>query len=288
MLTLAVGLCGLLLLRLWLMGQHTPAFASADNPTARCPWLLTRLLTFLYLPVFNLQLLLWPNWLSFDWSMDSIPRITSFSDPRNLLVVTVYYSFYRGGRIALTKIVSRKDSAETEPQKSIKAAGRLKNRTCSSCKHQQIGDHHSAQCRANNNNNHVSRCDCSKQQPLNNKPPQTRELPRTKSETFLICVVFLVVPFLPATNALFYVGFVVAERVLYLPSVGYCFLVALGAHLVSKRSSRRLVRLLFLLLLVVFSGRTIRRNRDWHDEESLYRSGIPVNPPKGDLNEIPI
>jgi hypothetical protein len=24
----------------------------------------------------------------------------------------------------------------------------------------------------------------------------------------------------------------------------------------------------------------VQRNRDWMDEESLYRSGIPVNPPK--------
>lgn len=266
------------------MGQHTPTFATADNPTARCPWLLTRLLTFLYLPVFNLQLLLWPQWLSFDWSMDAIPRITSVSDPRILLVLTVYYSFYKGGWIALTRIFSRKISAETEPQKSQKPFGKLKNRNCSSCKHQLV-DLHSALCRASNNNNHVARCDCSKQQQqqVYSKSPLIRELPRTKSETFLICVVFLVVPFLPATNALFYVGFVVAERVLYLPSVGYCFLVALGAHLISKRSSRRHVRLLFLLLLVMFSGKTIRRNRDWHDEESLYRSGIPVNPPKGEL-----
>lgn len=35
-------------------------------------------------------------------------------------------------------------------------------------------------------------------------------------------------PFLPATNLLFPVGFVVAERVLYLPSMGFCLLVAFG------------------------------------------------------------
>lgn len=40
----------------------------------------------------------------------------------------------------------------------------------------------------------------------------------------------LLIPFLPATNALFRVGFVLAERVLYLPSSGYCLLVAIGLH----------------------------------------------------------
>ena len=41
-------------------------------------------------------------------------------------------------------------------------------------------------------------------------------------------VAMLVIPFLPASNIFFHVGFVVAERVLYLPSAGYCLLFALG------------------------------------------------------------
>ena len=38
----------------------------------------------------------------------------------------------------------------------------------------------------------------------------------------------LLLPFLPASNLFFPVGFVVAERVLYLPSMGFCLLVAIG------------------------------------------------------------
>lgn len=37
-----------------------------------------------------------------------------------------------------------------------------------------------------------------------------------------------IIPFLPASNLFFPVGFVVAERVLYLPSMGYCLLFSLG------------------------------------------------------------
>ena len=44
----------------------------------------------------------------------------------------------------------------------------------------------------------------------------------------------LVIPFLPASNIFFRVGFVVAERILYLPSVGFCMLVTLGSGLVSS------------------------------------------------------
>ena len=38
----------------------------------------------------------------------------------------------------------------------------------------------------------------------------------------------IVIAFLPASNLFFRVGFVVAERVLYLPSVGVCLLVSTG------------------------------------------------------------
>lgn len=38
----------------------------------------------------------------------------------------------------------------------------------------------------------------------------------------------MVLPFLPASNLFFPVGFVVAERVLYIPSMGFCLLVAYG------------------------------------------------------------
>ena len=43
-----------------------------------------------------------------------------------------------------------------------------------------------------------------------------------------MCSVFFIIPFLPASNIFFKVGFVIAERVLYLPSAGYCMLIAYG------------------------------------------------------------
>lgn len=49
-----------------------------------------------------------------------------------------------------------------------------------------------------------------------------------------MALVWLVVPFLPATNILFRVGFVVAERVLLLPSAGFVMLVAIGVTRISS------------------------------------------------------
>ena len=45
----------------------------------------------------------------------------------------------------------------------------------------------------------------------------------------------VVVPFLPASNIFFTVGFVVAERVLYLSSIGSCIITVLGFILLSKK-----------------------------------------------------
>jgi len=44
-----------------------------------------------------------------------------------------------------------------------------------------------------------------------------------------------VLPFVPASNLFFPVGFVVAERVLYVPSMGFCVLVAHGFRIVSRK-----------------------------------------------------
>ena len=54
-----------------------------------------------------------------------------------------------------------------------------------------------------------------------------------------VSLALLVVPFLPATNLLVGVGFVLAERVLYLPSAGYCLLVAMGTTILSKHLGKR-------------------------------------------------
>ncbi|XP_035216740.1 protein O-mannosyl-transferase TMTC3-like [Stegodyphus dumicola] len=52
----------------------------------------------------------------------------------------------------------------------------------------------------------------------------------------IMSISLIVFPFVPASNLFFSVGFVVAERVLYIPSMGFCMLVAQGwSALYSKR-----------------------------------------------------
>ena len=46
----------------------------------------------------------------------------------------------------------------------------------------------------------------------------------------VVAIAWLILPFIPAANIFFPVGFVVAERVLYLPSMGFSLIVSLGFH----------------------------------------------------------
>lgn len=84
-----------------------------------------------------------------------------------------------------------------------------------------------------------------------------------------------IVPFLPASNLFFPVGFVVAERILYLPSMGFCLLVAQGwKRLYNLRQKTMTVVLAFLLCL--FSCKTLYRNGDWKNEHTLFQSGLKI------------
>ena len=101
----------------------------------------------------------------------------------------------------------------------------------------------------------------------------------------IVSLSLLVLPYLPASNLFFPVGFVVAERVLYLPSMGFCMLVGYGAWTLLTKTSSRLVKpVLFLglsIVLLTHSAKTVVRNRDWYSDRTLFRSAIRDNPNNG-------
>ena len=253
----------LIMLRLYMMGgtNGAPIFALADNPAAADKAFTTRLLTFAYLPSFNLvHLLMCPNELSFDWSMEAIPLIRSICDIRNLLTLSTCSVILVYG------------------VKNIKHFG-FDNFTSSS--KYALG---------------VQKCNKSGDNMIN-----------IPNQVVLVSLVMMILPFIPASNLFFYVGFVVAERVLYIPSMGYCILVGYGlSHLWKhvcnlpkkqkneweRRSvktelvikvSKFLIVLFTCVIFITFGVKTFQRNKDWFDEESLYRAGVKINPPKGNL-----
>lgn len=57
-----------------------------------------------------------------------------------------------------------------------------------------------------------------------------------------MALAFLIIPFLPATNLFFRVGFVIAERALYLPTAGFCIIVVTGVSKLCQDKEKREVK----------------------------------------------
>ena len=107
----------------------------------------------------------------------------------------------------------------------------------------------------------------------------------------------LVLPYLPASNLFFPVGFVVAERVLYLPSMGLCMLVGYGAWQILQRiknlrkmkecrsNHSRIWHTLVVAFIayvgVTHSVKTVLRNPEWRSHIPLFASGLRFNPRNG-------
>ncbi|XP_041853734.1 protein O-mannosyl-transferase TMTC3 isoform X1 [Melanotaenia boesemani] len=100
----------------------------------------------------------------------------------------------------------------------------------------------------------------------------------SSAKTVIMALSLIVLPFIPASNLFFPVGFVVAERVLYVPSMGFCVLVAHGFKLVSHKGNLKKISWLMIgVLLTTHAVKTFNRNWDWESEYTLFTSALKVN-----------
>lgn len=93
---------------------------------------------------------------------------------------------------------------------------------------------------------------------------------------FAVCffVLFLAPTYSPVT-----ISWLVAERYLYLPSVAFSIF---AAFLISKYSrtikSKRLINIILIFLVALYSLRTIIRNFDWRSHASIWRVTVKTSP----------
>ena len=88
---------------------------------------------------------------------------------------------------------------------------------------------------------------------------------------------FLFAPLALTTNVLFTIGTIKAERLLYLPSFGWC--LACG-WLVMRFAGRwyRWSIMLLALIVTAYGARAWVRNRDWHDNATVYAATVETSP----------
>lgn len=89
----------------------------------------------------------------------------------------------------------------------------------------------------------------------------------------------LITPFTPALG-LIKVGFVIAERILYIPSIGFAILIAIGfKKLYKKFKPFRIALIVFLaFVLIIHSLKTYQRSLEWRFESDLFNSALKIVP----------
>jgi len=101
-----------------------------------------------------------------------------------------------------------------------------------------------------------------------------------RSRTGFFLLGFSTLALLPASNLLVITGTIMAERLLYLPSVGFAIAVSMGIHRVTARLGlgRMAAMAALSAIAAVYGARTYLRNPDWRDGETLYVSAAGAVP----------
>jgi protein O-mannosyl-transferase len=97
-----------------------------------------------------------------------------------------------------------------------------------------------------------------------------------KREWFLAGAMYIC-GFAVTSNLLIATGTIMGERLAYLPSAGFCLLIALiWLHLANRY--RNTAWAVLVVLLFAFAGRTVARNRDWRNNFTLFSSAVKAVP----------
>jgi Flp pilus assembly protein TadD len=105
-----------------------------------------------------------------------------------------------------------------------------------------------------------------------------------RARTASFGLLWLLVTLAPVLNPRYLAANVFTERYLYLPSVGFCWLLAWGwVHLWDTAAERwpylqRALLGALALVMALYALRVVTRNRDWHDDVRLYTRTLAVSP----------
>ena len=95
---------------------------------------------------------------------------------------------------------------------------------------------------------------------------------------------WLALTYFPISNSLFLVGFVQAERALYLMLPPMILFFIQGFEKISTKIRPENVKTLKILLIGISLGKTTIRVRDWQNEESLHNSAVRLGSLKSQVN----
>jgi F0F1-type ATP synthase assembly protein I len=265
---------GCVTLSLWRLsknGNSKPDFVCEQNPAACEPSHLFRFFHYSYLWSFNFWLLLYPNWLSPDWSGGSIPLMNEFwaTDSRFGVVLLTW-------SVMLGIIIHTISAACTS------------NRVPSSLSLQSLSSQQSSSSLQSSPSSSSSPSLSSPQSLFGDKQFELRR------RTLLTCFYWMLLPFLMSSNLFVHVGFVVADRTLYLPSIGFCLLLMEALLLIPslffvhqntnntrKRISKGsiiVISFCYFVVLVLYTWKQQIQTKRWSHPVLIWGEAYNLNP----------
>jgi len=99
-----------------------------------------------------------------------------------------------------------------------------------------------------------------------------------KQRRLFFWAVFFFIPLLPTLTPL-RVAWVVAERYAYLATLGIYVIIAYGINQLGKKVGKpKLSWVIFAIILIALSTRTIIRNKDWKNQDTLWLATAKTSP----------
>jgi tetratricopeptide (TPR) repeat protein len=90
---------------------------------------------------------------------------------------------------------------------------------------------------------------------------------------------FAAMTFLPMSNLLFPIGTIMAERFLYMPTIGLLACLVMATYAVGDRVHlKRFAPVVLCVITAAFAVRTWVRNGDWQDERAMAEASIRTSP----------
>ncbi|MCX6291438.1 MAG: tetratricopeptide repeat protein [Bacteroidetes bacterium] len=111
-----------------------------------------------------------------------------------------------------------------------------------------------------------------------------------KKSVMSFSILFFLITLFPASNLMVTIGSTMAERFLYMPSLGYCMVVTflLLKYFKTENAAKKFqtikqflsvhssVMMIALVITVMYSFKTIARSRDWKNNVSLFGHDVTV------------
>jgi tetratricopeptide (TPR) repeat protein len=114
-----------------------------------------------------------------------------------------------------------------------------------------------------------------------------------KKRPYAFFILFYLATFSVVSNLIFPIGSNMAERFMFLPSVGFSTLCAMGLYELISRARKREVGIveamkmptaILGIVCILYSIKTISRNRAWYDDYTLFTTDIVNSPYSAKLN----